>query len=386
MKKILVIGSTVVDVIINLDRLPKTQEDVHVLSQKMSLGGCAYNVSDMIRHFGVPYILFSPVGTGAYGDFVRARLAAQNITTPIPCPGLDNGCCYCFVEKNGERTFVSYHGAEYLFRPEWFRIPDPAEISSVYICGLEIEETTGCHIVEYLERHPEYQIYFAPGPRITKIDPALLNRLFALRPILHLNDEEALSYTALEASRRPSGTAFTAGTASGSPGPDPAGDPGRFRNEAEKGYAREGIGEAHTHDGAEEALAHDGAGETHMEEAQAAGTLAQKEQALKAAARALYRRTKAPIIITLGAGGTYYHTGTTSGLIPAFPAVQTDTIGAGDSHIGAVIACVHLGLSLPEAIRTANQAAAKVVETEGALLSDAAFAQIHFTPEAFSTL
>ncbi|MDD7078690.1 MAG: PfkB family carbohydrate kinase, partial [Lachnospiraceae bacterium] len=74
MKKTLVIGSTVVDVIINVDHLPRTQEDVHVITQRMSLGGCAYNTSDMIRHFQVPYILFSPVGTGAYGDFVRTEL------------------------------------------------------------------------------------------------------------------------------------------------------------------------------------------------------------------------------------------------------------------------------------------------------------------------
>ena len=75
MKKALIIGSTVVDVIVNLvDSLPRTGEDVHVRSQHMSLGGCAYNVSDSVRHFRVPYILFSPVGTGVYGYFVREEL------------------------------------------------------------------------------------------------------------------------------------------------------------------------------------------------------------------------------------------------------------------------------------------------------------------------
>ena len=39
MKKVLVIGSAVADVIIRLeDHLPVTGEDVHVLSQKMQLG------------------------------------------------------------------------------------------------------------------------------------------------------------------------------------------------------------------------------------------------------------------------------------------------------------------------------------------------------------
>ena len=79
MKKVLVIGSTVADIIINVDYLPTTAQDVHLHSQSMSLGGCAHNVSDMIRHFGAPYILYSPVGTGLYGDFVRSELAKKGI-------------------------------------------------------------------------------------------------------------------------------------------------------------------------------------------------------------------------------------------------------------------------------------------------------------------
>ncbi|MEG1895755.1 MAG: PfkB family carbohydrate kinase, partial [Oscillospiraceae bacterium] len=64
MKKVLVIGSTVVDIIINVDRLPTSKGDIHIKSQEMSMGGCAYNVADILRHFGVPHTLFSPIGTG----------------------------------------------------------------------------------------------------------------------------------------------------------------------------------------------------------------------------------------------------------------------------------------------------------------------------------
>ena len=303
MKKILVIGSTVVDVIIQLEHLPKTQEDVHVISQHMSLGGCAFNTSDMIRHFQVPYILFSPVGTGAYGDFVRTELKKRGISSPIPSPDRDNGCCYCFVESTGERTFISYHGAEYLFEKKWFSLLDPAEIESVYICGLEIEETTGPNIVEWLEEHPELLIYFAPGPRINRIRPELLNRVFSLHPILHLNEEEALSYAQNNASAI---------------------------------------------------------------------------NCLEEAAGDLFRLTNNTVIVTLGGRGTFYMTAEGGELVPGIPARQIDTIGAGDSHIGAVIACRHLGMDIHDAILTANKAASRVVETEGALLSDEAFESIRF--------
>ena len=296
MKKVLVIGSAVVDVVIHLPHLPEKSEDVHVTSQKMSLGGCAYNASDTIRHFKVPYIPFFPVGTGAYGDFVRNALAERGIVSPVPKPETENGCCYCFVEDDGERTFVCYHGAEYRFQKEWFDTLDASEIDSVYICGLEIEEETGTNILSYLEEHPEFTVFFAPGPRITLLDQKLLERVFALHPILHLNQTEITSYT--------------------------------------------------------------GKGD------------------LKMAAEEIYRFTQNTVIVTLGADGCYYYDGEKEETILGVPAEQLDTIGAGDSHIGAVIAGLQCGKTIEEAIATANRVSAKVVETEGALLSDEAFASL----------
>ena len=71
MKKCLVIGSTVCDVIIHVDKLPKRSEDVHVKSQSLSLGGCAYNVVSVLHNLDIDYVFISPVGRGMYGDFVR---------------------------------------------------------------------------------------------------------------------------------------------------------------------------------------------------------------------------------------------------------------------------------------------------------------------------
>lgn len=195
MKKILVIGSTVVDVIIHVDHLPCSTEDVHVLSQTAALGGCAYNVSEAVRQFGAPYILFSPIGTGIYGDFIRSEFAKKRRVPVLPTPDMDNGCCYCFVEKSGERTFISNHGAEYLIYEKWLSAVDPAQLGSVYICGLEIEEKTGEDIVRFLETLQGVPIYFAPGPRLGLIDPDRMQRIFDLSPIIHLNADEICRYT-----------------------------------------------------------------------------------------------------------------------------------------------------------------------------------------------
>lgn len=195
MKKILVIGSTVVDVIIHVDHLPSSTEDVHVLSQTAALGGCAYNVSEAIRQFGAPYLLFSPIGTGIYGDFIRSEFAKKGRFSPLPTPDMPNGCCYCFVERSGERTFISNHGAEYLIYEKWLTGIQSEELESVYVCGLEIEEKTGEDIIRFLERLQNVPIFFAPGPRLGVIADERMRRIFALSPIVHLNADEICRYT-----------------------------------------------------------------------------------------------------------------------------------------------------------------------------------------------
>ncbi len=296
MKKLLVIGSTVTDVIINVDFLPSTAQDVHILSQSTSLGGCAHNVSDMIRHFDVPYTLFSPVGTGLYGDYVRNELSKKGLISPIPTPEQANGCCYCFVETSGERTFIVDRGAEYRFYKEWFDLLNPDDFSGVYICGLELEEPTGSNIVDFLEK-TGLPVYFATGPRITQIDQTLMERIFALHPLLHLNETELCQYTSI--------------------------------------------------------------------------------QKLEEAADFLHKQTANTIIITLGEQGACYYDETGLHHVAPVKARQiVDTIGAGDSHFGTVIACLSKGMPMENAIATANKVASTIVGCKGALLSDEEFTKL----------
>ncbi len=195
MKQTLVIGSTVVDVILRLPYLPQKTQDVNIFSQTHNLGGCAYNVSNMLSLENVPNILCSPVGTGLYGEFVQRELSHKGITPFVFLDDVENGCCYCLVEADGERTFISHHGAEYLFKKEWMKHVDLSSVDSVYICGIEVEDPTGIEIVEFLEENAQLKIYFAVGPRINHIEKKRLERLFSLSPILHLNEKEALEYT-----------------------------------------------------------------------------------------------------------------------------------------------------------------------------------------------
>lgn len=296
MKQTLIIGSTVLDIIIDVNALPNTTEDLHVKQQTMLLGGCAYNVQNVIQLFQVPHLFCSPIGTGIYGDYVAKQLSERDVEPFIRIENQDNGCCYCYVEPGGERTFLSHHGAEYTFQEDWLKDINMNDFDSAYICGLEIEEPTGDNIISFLKKNNELEIYFAPGPRINRIEQHKLDELFKLSPIVHLNRDEIMMFT--------------------------------------------------------------------------------QKETLEQAAIALFSRTNNTIIITDGDQGSYCYDGKELHHAPGHPTKVVNTIGAGDSHIGAIMACRKLGYSYPKSLPIANQISAKVVATKGSILQKEEFQQL----------
>ena len=287
---LLFIGSTVADVVLRLPNLPHTGEDVNVFSQQVALGGCAFNAFAAAQLLGAQCTLFSPVGGGIWGDWVHNALAQRGITPPIPRVDVPNGCCYCLVEPDGERSFLCEHGAEYAFRPEWFDALPADSYTGMYVCGLEIEEPTGDVIIDYLANQTG-TVFFAPGPRLCHIPPSKMARMLALSPVLHLNESEALQFACADT--------------------------------------------------------------------------------VQVAAQRIHSITRNTVIITLGAEGAYVLDGDDEARLPAVPAAMADAIGAGDAHIGAMMAGLAAGLTPAQAAAQANRMSAAVIETPGATLTAA---------------
>ncbi len=302
-KKLLVIGSTCVDVIIKLDHLPETGEDMHPEWQHFAMGGCAYNVSQVPKGCGIDVTLVTPVGTeGVYSGFVKSNLLKQGITGIVTVDGAENGCCYCFVEKNGERTFVSVHGVEYSFHESYMDGLKGQSFDYTYICGLEVEEETGYELIEWLEKHIDHvpsnedeitagTLVYAPGPRGVNISPDKNERIFAMRPILHLNEAEALALSG--------------------------------------------------------------------------------ENSLEDAASKLQKKTQNLIVITLGEKGALWIE--KDGSLHRMPSRKVnvkDTIGAGDSHCGSLLAGLSMDWSMDTTMEFAAAVSSEVVSIEGAVLSE----------------
>ena len=292
MKRLLIIGSTCVDVILRLDHLPTTGEDMHPV-QRFAMGGCAFNVAQVPKAYDVDLRFVTPIGDhGVFSDFVRAHLGNAGFRGPITVPDSENGCCYCLVERSGERTFLSVHGVEYSFHAEYMDAFAGERFDYTYICGLEVEEKTGAELVAWLEAHPDIAgtVVYAPGPRGIEVEADRTERILAMHPILHLNEQEA----------------------------------------------------------------------------QALAGVSDSENAILAAARALHAKTQNMVIVTRGADGVLWISADGSvHTAPSVPSTVVDTIGAGDSHCGAVLTGLTLGWTEEDTMRFANRIASEVVAQEG---------------------
>ena len=291
MKKCLVIGATMLDIVANLDSLPVRGGDAYIKQQEMMLGGCAYNVASILKHFNIPNTLFAPIGSGMYASFIENKLKEEGYSSPIKSIDMDNGYSMCIVEADGERTFITLPGIECYFRKEWFDSLDINLYDKVYISGYELEGEGGNVILDFLEDNKDLEIYYAPGPRINYISEDIHKRLFKLSPIIHLNEKEVKEYT--------------------------------------------------------------------------------KESGYEEATNTLRNLTNNTVILTLGDKGAYYSSREKEAFIPSKASRVLDTIGAGDSHIGTIIACLSKDKNLEFAIEQANKIAAKVVSVKGATLTKA---------------
>ena len=94
------------------------------------------------------------------------------------------------------------------------------------------------------------------------------------------------------------------------------------------------------------------------------------------AASLIRQLTQGDVIITLGAQGAYLAADSLQQTIPAQAVPVVDTVGAGDAHIGALMAAEGQGLPLPTAVAWANRVSAAVVSQAGAELSPDAYARL----------
>ena len=174
----LVLGSAVIDVIIDIECLPKAGEDIPGIQKGMIVGGCAFNVSKILDGLQMPHDLCVPVGQGMYADRIRRALR--------------QGAHDVLIEKEGERTFISIDGIETKWQDFWLANLDATRYDYIYASGYGFQDgnASGDVIMRFLRRKkPECRLVLDPGPRL--LGKQFEEELLQMGTILEMNQAEA---------------------------------------------------------------------------------------------------------------------------------------------------------------------------------------------------
>lgn len=191
-KRILVTGAAYVDVIVGLQQLPKTGEDVTGQMRSVKVGGSAYNVQSAIEYLHGSSDLFAPIGKGNYADIVMKEFDRRHFRDLLHDDRADNGWDISFVEQDGERTFLTIQGIEQLWKDQWFDQIDLKRYGYIYVSGYELEDQIAADVLfrAFGQRRPGAKVLFDTSPRLKFLSPTTLQRLIQPGTIVHCNQDE----------------------------------------------------------------------------------------------------------------------------------------------------------------------------------------------------
>ena len=175
-KRLVSLGSVIVDLVLEVPALPDRGGDVLASQRGMAAGG-AFNVLSAAARLGLPGLYAGPHGMGPFGDLVRAALAREGVQLVMPPnPHLDTGWTLALVEPDGERTFVTVTGADAVVVPEALRAIEYRDGDAVYVSGYDLAyPDAGAAIAEHAAAlAPNLVVLLDPSPLVVDIESSRL--------------------------------------------------------------------------------------------------------------------------------------------------------------------------------------------------------------------
>ena len=303
-------GQAIVDVVMQVPRVPRPGEDVFAREHALEVGG-GFNVMAAARREGAEVLYAGGHGTGPFGDQVRRALADEGIEVLLGAhPQMDSGFCVAMTDDAAERTFVSTLGAE-------GHVP-PGALDALEVGPRDVVQVSGYSLL-----HPDNAATLARAlPRLTGAAGIVVDA----SPVIGEVPEGAL---------RAATGAATVWTV----------------NEREAGLLAARV----------------------LDPEVRADLPADVAPAPQETAARLAGHLGATVLVRVGAGGCWVaRPGEEPVHVAGLEVRAVDTNGAGDAHTGVLCAGLAAGRPLLEAVRRANVAAGIAVTRRGPATSPTA--------------
>jgi sugar/nucleoside kinase (ribokinase family) len=199
-RRLVMVGSVVVDVLMYVDRLPDRGGDALARRVLTSAGG-GFNLLAAAARLGMDAAYGGRTGDGPFGAQARGALDEAGIATLLP-PGTeaDTGVVVGLVEPDGERTFATSPGIEARLTTGDLRALPLRPADAVYVSGYDlVYPVSGRSLEDWLPNLPgDLLLAVDPGPLVAEIPTGRTERVLRRADVLSLNAREAASLSGLE--------------------------------------------------------------------------------------------------------------------------------------------------------------------------------------------
>lgn len=195
--RLLHMGGAVVDFVYHAPALPEPGREV-VAERFSLLPGGGFNLMLAARRCGMQVAYGGPHGDGPMGELIRASLREADIDIlRAPTSGIDTGNCVVAVTPDGERSFLSWPGAEGRLDEADLAAIRPEGLDHVFVSGYTLSyPQSGDALARWLEfLDPSVLVAFDPAPVVASIPADLLRGVLARTTWLSANLVEAETLT-----------------------------------------------------------------------------------------------------------------------------------------------------------------------------------------------
>ena len=182
MKKICVIGSLNMDLVVNVDEMPKKGQTLIGNSFKEVPGGKGANQAVAIARLGAEINMIGKVGNDSFGQTLINQLKTDNVNTDhIHIENCSSGVAMITVDKNAENSIVVAPGANFkVLEEDIDKCIDGIKESEIVVLQLE----TPINTIKYaLEKSKEFNKFtiLNPAPAV-KLEDDIIKNVDLLTP------------------------------------------------------------------------------------------------------------------------------------------------------------------------------------------------------------
>jgi sugar/nucleoside kinase (ribokinase family) len=196
--RVVSLGNALVDVVAAVPHLPERGGDVLAAGGRLEVGGGGFRALVAARAAGAEALFAGRIGTGPFGDRVRAALEELGVPAPLPpVEDADSGFVLTAIEPDGERTFMTVPGAESAAPALDGSVFAPGDVVHLHGYGL-VAAGRGAALADVVLGLPEDDVVLLdPGPFGADADAEVLARLLPRIDWWSGNEAEARAATGL---------------------------------------------------------------------------------------------------------------------------------------------------------------------------------------------